>query len=166
MENKTVWLYSENDLEAVLKKKKGCTFAALALACAGLIVCVFCAFHAKDADALNWFKIAAAVSLLAGWTVITLRVFVIEPLKAAEKHIRTMFGGEYEKVAGSFSLTGERIDIRKGVSMYRVCVDGNEAISSMSIYEKKAKLFDAEKAALVYSVYGFIAGYEEQNEDD
>jgi hypothetical protein len=36
----------------------------------------------------------------------------------------------------------------------------------MSIYEKKAKLFDAEKAALVYSVYGFIAGYEEQNEDD
>lgn len=166
MDNKTVWLYCENDLAAVLKKKKAFAFAALVLACAGLGVCIFCAVHARDAAAMTWFKTAASASVLSGWGVISLRIFALAPLRAAEKHIRTMLAGETEKVAGSFIVTGDRIDIRKGVSMVKVRVCGNEAISSLSLYDKKAKLFNAENALAAYTVYGFIAGYEERNEDN
>ena len=92
-----------------------------------------------------------------------MRIFAADGIKAAIKHTKAMLEGSPEEVGGSFAVTEERLFIRKGVPIVRVRVTGNDLVSSLQIYDKKAGLLPGS-AGRVRTVYGFITAYEEEHE--
>ncbi|MBO4384062.1 MAG: hypothetical protein J5854_01410 [Clostridia bacterium] len=160
METRIIELYSAGEA-ADLKKKRivwnAVSFLVLAIT---LSVCaVFCA-SAYRTETFEKLPYAIAASIAGSFVYLTLRIFVVSDIKAASDHVDAILKGEAETVTGRFTLTKERLFIKKGVAMTKVGVSGQERISSLQIYDKKKKLFDAEKAVSVKVVFGFITAYE------
>lgn len=166
MKEKTVELYGETDVSAANRKAGVWTAAAAVIGALTLGFCLYCAFHARAEDAVTWYKRAAAASILGGWAVITIRIFAINNFKAAKKHIEAVLDGERERIDGSFEKTGEKTIIKNGVTLEKIKVTGNDSVGFVSVYDKKASLFDDKKAASVYTVFGFITAYEVKDEDN
>lgn len=158
MEDDFVSLYSEKDI-TLLKKRLGIwTAVCVIIGAAALAVCVSFAVSAYFTETRELFIPTVLVSVFGGFSVITVYRFVIEDIRAAIKHTEAMLKGEAEIVAGSFTVTGEKLFIRKGVPIVRVKVAGNELVSSLQIYDKKAALLDGS-AERVATVYGFVTAY-------
>ncbi|MCR5611981.1 MAG: hypothetical protein K6F68_09175 [Clostridiales bacterium] len=160
MDTKIIELYSEEEETVYRKKRIVWNVVSFLVLAAALTVCVFFCVSAYRAETFDTLPYVIFTSI-AGWTVyLTIRIFVIADLKAAVKHIEAIRKGEAEIVTGRFSLTKERLYIKKGIAMTKVNVSGNDKVTSLQIFDKKKKLFDADKAVSVKVVFGFITAYE------
>ena len=104
-------------------------------------------------------------STIGGWIVISVVHFAIDEVRRAIAHTKAVLEGERMAVDGRFTLTNERLIVKRGVSMLRVDVSGVPRLDSLQLYDKKKALFNAEKATRVYSVHGFVTAYEEGEGD-
>ena len=159
MENEITELYSEKELARVKRGLALLRAGAVALALITLGLCVYFCISADRHYPKDALIRTIACSCIGGWAVITLRVFFISRLRYRRDHIKAMLEGRREEITGSFALTRERTFIIKGVAMRRVEVTGNEREHSLQVYDRKAPLFNADKATAVYAVHGFIVGY-------
>ena len=160
-----VELYGEGDLAAARRKAAFWRAAAVIIAAAGLGVCIWFCTKATPYVYLEWLKKTVIVSAVTGWAVITIRIFPLEKHKAAARHIESVTTGQRETVEGSFEVTDERTSIKRGVSMYRIKVEGDPEVASLQVYEAKAGLLRGENPVRIESVHGFAVAYEVEYED-
>lgn len=160
MERKLIELYSEKELASYKKKRIVWNVVSFLVLAAALSLCVVFCVSAYRTETFKMLPYAIFTSI-AGWSVyLTLRIFVIADIKAAADHIEAIIKGDPETVTGRFELTKERLYIKKGVVMTKVDVTENPKTTSLQLFDKKKKLFDAEKAVSVRVVFGFITAYE------
>ncbi|MBR6006229.1 MAG: hypothetical protein IK064_01230 [Clostridia bacterium] len=159
-------LYSGDDVIILQKKQRLWRIAAIAVAAVTLILCiVFCA-SSGPRNMMKMLAAAVITSTVGGWIVITIVRFALDELRYAEKHTRAVLEGERESVDGRFELTDDRTLVKRGVAMLRVDAGTESGTHALQIYEKKARRFDAKNAKRVYTVHGFIAAYEAEDENN
>ena len=163
MKNGFTELYSEQELPLLKRRERIFTAAAIASLAVSVAVCaVICALAERAHDPVL-LPIVIAVSILGGWTAITLWRFPALGYRHAYKHAKAMLEPESdsdtETVEGSFEITKDRLFIIGGVAMVRVNVGGNDSVRSLQIWDKKKKLLDP-RASRVRVVHGFITAYE------
>ncbi len=163
MDRKTAELYSKEELVSLRKKKLALVTVSAVTAALTLAVCVFLCTKATVYTSGRLLPAAIIISVIGGWTVLSIRIFGIDAVNAAAKHVSAILEGPRERICGRFELTDEKTVIKKGVPMFRVKCEGGP--HDLHLYDKKAKLFD-ERADCVHTVYGFIAAYEVENEDN
>ena len=167
MEKRLIKLYDESELGLAKKKRAAAHVIACVIAAVTLAFCIVCVIKAGKTYSTKLLITAITGSVIGSWIVLSLRIFLIDPLESAVKHLITMLTEESEQTEGVFELKPKVYDIKKGVSLLRVSVLTNDGRQEMlSLYEKKRKLFDAEKARRVYSVMGFICAYEVEYENN
>lgn len=165
MERNLIELYSTDDIPRLKKKERLYTAAAVAVGLLTLAVCVFFCILSRTHDPKKMLLYSICASTIGGWIVISVVHFAIDEVRRAIAHTKAVLEGERTAVDGRFTLTNERLIVKRGVSMLRVDVDGVPRLASLQLYDKKRALFSAEKAARVYSVHGFIVAYEEGEDD-
>jgi|GEM_PF-2396334 len=154
-------LYSSEELHGVKRARRIVILLCAVVAAATLAYCILCCVKAQAGEYRAQLIRAVAASTLGGWFVIALRVFVIKRLNYAVKHITAMLSAERQRMEGAFTLAGKRVDIIGGVSIIPAV---NAEGQRLSLYAKKLKLYDADKASAVYEALGFITAYEVKNE--
>ena len=164
MESKFEKLYSAEETAFLKRKALRWTLAAVITGAAALLLCILFCVSAYKTESRELFPATVITSIAGGFAVITIIHFPLADVRAAVKHSEAMLEGDAETVEGRFTLTNERLFVRKGVGMVRVKVDGNDLVSSVQIWDKKKKLFDGS-ALRVKTVYGFITEYEVTHED-
>lgn len=164
MESRFEKLYSAEETASLKKKALGWTLAAVFTGAAALLICVIFCVSAYITESRELFPATVITSIAGGFAVITIVHFPLADVRAAIKHSEAMLEGEAETVEGRFTVTNERLFVRKGVGMVRVKVEGNELVRSVQIWDRKKELFDGS-AIRVRTVYGFITEYEVTHED-
>ena len=161
---KQVELYSETDRMKALAKQKRTRIAMIAIATAGLLLCVlFCALTTRKNQDVT-LPLTIGTSIAAGWTVISLSIFVYGRAKAAARHAEKIAegerDGERETLAGRFEKTDEVWLIRNGVTVRKVCAVTGERESMLNVSDTLAKRLPDAFTGKVDVVYGFIVAYE------
>lgn len=166
MDHKTIELYQKSEL-AGLRRKLAVQIAALAAVAAVTIgACIVICTKVTANNANHLLGPCVGVSILGSWIALTIRIFGIDTTRCAVKHTEAMLEGDRETVTGEFVLTDEHVQIRNGVSMFRVRHEGPEQTGILQLYDKKKERFDASAAVSVSVVYGFVVAYEEETSDD
>ena len=165
MEKRMIELYSQEEIGLLKKKRNVWIGIAVAVAALALAFCIFFCMRTNTANRDRMLLGTIISSTLGGWIVITVTHFVVEEYQNAEKHIVAVLEGPREYEEGSFEWTGEHLRVRKGISMTGIrkvgAVKGN-----LYLYDAKKKLFQAERAVRVCTVYGFVAAYEVNDDLD
>lgn len=158
-------LYSQEEIGLLKKKRNVWIGIAVAVAALALAFCIFFCMRTNTANRDQMLLGTIISSTLGGWIVITVTHFVVEEYQNAEKHIVAVLQGPREYEEGPFEWTGEHLRVRKGISMTGIrkvgAVKGN-----LYLYDAKKKLFRAERAVRVCTVYGFVAAYEVNDDLD
>lgn len=165
MERHVIELYSADDIPRLKKKERRYTAAAVIFGVLTLAVCVLFCILSRTYDQKRMLLYTICSSTIGGWVVISLAHFAVAEVRRAIAHTKAVLEGERNAVDGKFTLTNERLLVKRGVSMVRVDVAGAPRVASLQLYDKKKALFNAAKAVRAYSVHGFIAAYEEGEED-
>lgn len=155
MEKQVIELYDERDIAQLTQRRHVWLVVAVAIAAVGLALCITFCFLARTGTVDRMLLSAIITSTVTGWIVISIVHFAIDENRNAQKHIVAMLEGPREVVEGPFTLTKERLRVRRGVSMVRI--DGKQ---SLQVYDKKAALLANRSIARIYAVYGFAVAYE------
>lgn len=162
METKLINLYDEAELKKLRARRRAWLAAFGVIAALTLALCIIFLAKAGKARSIELLIKAIAASIAGGWAALTVRIFAVEPLSRAEKHVNAILAGETETHAGAFDVGEKPVILRRGVALYRVYAgDG----SGLSLWEKKKLLFPASRAERVQTVNGFITAYEVKNEN-
>lgn len=159
-----VELYGKTHIEALRKKTALWIAIAVGIGVLTLALCVVFCLCTRTANAERMLAYTIAASILGGWTTLTIRIFVIDELLYAKKHTEAMLAGPRERVTGTFTVTKERIRVKRGVAMRKVKADGAPGVASLQLYEKLVKHFPPSGVTAVETVYGFIVAYEENGD--
>ena len=166
MEKRVIELYSKDDIAIIDRKRKGWIAAAIAAAILTLAGCIFFCLRTNTLNAQTMLLYCIICSVLGGWVIISIVRFPIQDLKNAKKHTIAILNGTREEVRGRFTLTDERIRIINGIAMYKVKAEDAGRESSLQLFEGKKKQFSGVETDCVYSVHGFVAAYEADNESN
>lgn len=166
MGKRTIELYSPDEPALLEKKARSFTGVCVLIGALTLAGCIFICTKVDPLNVSRMLIAAFALSTIGGWAVISIAHFVVAEYKNAAKHVRAILDGEGERTEGRFSADREIIRIKHGVSMLRVSAYGAGGSETLSLYSRKAKRFDAEKAVAVRKVLGFIAAYEVEDENN
>lgn len=161
MKTNIIELYGPDELA---REKRRLLVWIVVLVLAAALVLAACIVLCTHVTQRNWQRMLTAVlltSVLGGWTVLSLRIFVLDQIRFGEKHVAAIeeHRAERERFEGTFTLTNERLLVKNGVSMQRVQSDNPKA-GVLQLYRRKVKRFDAARAAAVYVEFGFITAYE------
>ncbi len=159
-----VELYGKANIEALRKKTARWIAMAVGIVVLTLALCVGFCVCTRTANAERMLAYTIVTSILGGWTALTIRIFVIDELIYARKHTEAMLTDPRERVSGTFTVTKERVRIKRGVTMRKVKVDGAPGVASLQLYEGLANRFPQTGVTAVETVYGFIVAYEENGD--
>ena len=114
-------------------KRIFCALAALALV---FFVAVCLLTRTGNAQAMLYTAMAGTV--IAGWGIIALWLFVVEPARAEEQHLTGLAGLEPETREGRIYLTGDAFRIPKSVRIRKVRLDTGDETLSLNLNERLA----------------------------
>lgn len=156
MESERWELYDASEPEKLRNSRRIWIAAAVMIALLGLGVCIALCVLARPETGTAMMIAAIAVSTLTGWIDISISYFAVSELKHIEKHTEAMLKGERKTEEGPFTLTNERLRVKKGVGMVRL--DGPRG--SVQVFDGKAKRLQGVTIRSVESVYGFVVACE------
>lgn len=166
MNHQMIELYQKSELTELRRKLVFQVAVAAAIAAVTLCVCILICLRVTSYNANQLLAPCIGVSILGSWIVLSIRIFGIDTTRCAIKHTEAMLEGERETITGTFALTGERVRVKNGVTMFRVSHEGSERTGTLQLYDKKRERFDGSRAKAVSVVYGFVVAYEEGTEND
>lgn len=111
-------------------KRIFCALIALALV---FFVSVCLLTRTGNARAMLYFAMAGTV--LAGWGITALWLFVVEPARAEEQHLAGLAGLEPETREGRFRLTGDAFRIPKSVRVLKARLETGDETLSLNVNE-------------------------------
>ena len=154
-------LYTKDEPNKIGLSVKIWIVIAAVLGVLGAAACVAVCLITRQSNINRMYMTAVIVSVAVGWIIISIAHFRIDELRYKKQHVKAILEGEREKVDGSFSFTGERIMIKKGVNMFTVEARTGTGTKTVYLFEDKKARFPIDKAVSIDTVHGFIAAYEE-----
>ena len=154
-------LYRTEELTEARTAQKRAGRAMLAVAAAGLAVCMaLCCLTTRRNQRLT-FPLTFGTSVLAGWVVIFLSHSRYEGAKARVRHVELMLTGPRERFEGRFEKLEGTWRVKRGVPIRKVRQREEFHEMLLSVYdEKAAQLPDAFEGA-VETVYDCIVAFRE-----
>ena len=109
-----------------------------ALIVLALVFFVVLCLLTRTGNARTMLYLAMAGMVLAGWGLILLWQFAVEPAQAEEKHLSGLAELEPEIREGRFSLTGDAFRIPRSVRIRKVRLETEEETLSLNLNERLA----------------------------
>lgn len=168
METKTVTeLFSPEDIRRLENAIRRWRIALIAVSAAALTACVIFCLLTRTGNETRMELSAVVTWTLAGWFVLYQRRFALLEAKRELQHAETVRTGPRERLCGEVTVTAERLRIRGSIAIRRVSVrldDGTE--KRLNVCESGAeKLRSAGKRLTLYTVYNYVAAWEDSHED-
>lgn len=133
----------------------------LAVAAAGLVVCVLlCCLTTRRNQRLT-FPLTFGTSVLAGWVVIFLSHSRYAGAKARVRHVELMLTGPRERFEGQFEKMEGTWRVKRGVPIRKVRQREEFHETLLSVYAEKASRLPDEFNGAVETVYDCIVAFEE-----
>ena len=155
-------LYREDDLVLLRKKVKNLTIAAAVLAAAALGVCVYLCTRVNTANAALLERWVIGISVLSGWTEITLLRFVLGDTRREITHAGMLRTASRQRYAGQVEVTGEKLRIVNSIPFRTVLLTDGEEKKRLRVIENRAAVLEKAAPRAVYVANGYIAGWEEE----
>ena len=165
MEGRVIGLYSDSDKEKLRQKIKLWSIGLSVFGAISLAVCALSAAFVTTANAAGNERLAVFVAIISGWIIIYCVIYLIGGARKELSHAQTLSDGGAERVAGSLTLTGERMTIRNSVDVLGCEVLAENGRRHFWVAASRAKKLKNARVCAVYAVHGYIAAVEVQNED-
>ena len=154
-------LYQPEELTEARAAQKRAGRAMLAVAGAGLAVCVLlCCLTTRQNQGLT-FPLTLGASVLSGWVVIFLSHSRYQPARARVRHVELMLTGPRERFEGRFEKLEGTWLVKKGVPIRKVMEREEFHETLLSVYAEKADRLPEEFTGAVETVYDCIVAFEE-----
>lgn len=133
-----------------------CGLAAAALVCFAAL-CLL----TRTGNARTMLFLAMAGSVLAGWAVIALWLFAMEPARSELSHLEGLAGEEPEVREGRFFLTGDRFRIPRSVRVRKIRLETGTESLSLNLNDRLADRMPPDGSRVrVETARKFITGME------
>ena len=159
---KTHELFTDDDITRLERRLRAFRAASAGLAGAALAVCILLCALTNTANAHRTEPAVMAVSALAGWAVISVRLFGADETRRTLDHARMLRESERIRLPGGVDVTPERLRIRKSIA-FRVLRSRADPERRLKVIECRSGALDAAggKIAAVYLANGYVAAWEE-----
>ena len=156
-------LYQPEELTEARAAQRRAGRAMLAVAGAGLAVCVLlCCLTTRQNQGVT-FPLTVGASVLGGWVVIFLSHSRYEGAKAKVRHVELMLTGPRETFSGRFTLQPGVWRVKKGVSIRKVKEQEEFHETLLSVYDEKASRLPEDFTGTVETVYDCIVAFRAEN---
>ena len=154
-------LYQPEELTEARAAQRRAGRTMLAVAGAGLAVCVLlCCLTTRQNQGLT-FPLTLGASVLSGWVVIFLSHSRYQPARARVRHVELMLTGPRERFEGRFEKLEGTWLVKKGVPIRKVMEREEFHETLLSVYAEKADRLPEEFTGAVETVYDCIVAFEE-----
>lgn len=154
-------LYGSEELTKARTAWKRVRRAMLAVAAAGLVLCVlFCCCTTRRNQDVT-LRLTVGTSVLAGWIVIFLSHSRLEQAQARARHAELMLTGPREKFSGRFEKLAGVYRVKKGVSIRKVRLEEEFHETMLTLSDEKAPLVPDRFTGTVETVYDCIVAWAE-----
>ena len=154
-------LYQPEELTEARAAQRRAGRTMLAVAGAGLAVCVLlCCLTTRQNQGLT-FPLTLGASVLSGWIVIFLSHSRYQPARARVRHVELMLTGPRERFEGRFEKLEGTWLVKKGVPIRKVMEREEFHETLLSVYAEKADRLPEEFTGAVETVYDCIVAFEE-----
>ena len=153
-------LYQPEELTEARAAQRRAGRTMLAVAGAGLAVCVLlCCLTTRQNQGLT-FPLTLGASVLSGWVVIFLSHSRYQPARARVRHVELMLTGPRERFEGRFEKLEGTWLVKKGVPIRKVMELEEFHETLLSVYAEKADRLPEEFTGAVETVYDCIVTFE------
>ena len=153
-------LYQPEELTEARAAQRRAGRTMLAVAGAGLAVCVLlCCLTTRQNQGLT-FPLTLGASVLSGWVVIFLSHSRYQPARAKVRHVELMLTGPRERFEGRFEKLEGTWLVKKGVPIRKVMEREEFHETLLSVYAEKADRLPEEFTGAVETVYDCIVTFE------
>ena len=150
--------------EAVQRSKARVRSAARLFTCLGglaLALFILLCLLTRTGNARLMLAIAMAAMIAAGWGMICLWLFLMEPARAEAQHLASLAKAEKQIREGRFFLTGDRFRIPKSVRVQKARLETADGTLSLNVSEKLAEQMPPDGSLVqVETARKFITGME------
>ena len=154
-------LYQPEELTEARAAQRRAGRTMLAVAGAGLAVCVLlCCLTTRQNQGLT-FPLTLGASVLSGWVMIFLSHSRYQPARARVRHVELMLTGPRERFEGRFEKLEGTWLVKKGVPIRKVMEREEFHETLLSVYAEKADRLPEEFTGAVETVYDCIVAFEE-----
>lgn len=155
-------LYRPEDLTRLTKQRKIWRIVLLTLTAAAVGACVLLCCGVTTRNAARRELAVILISILSGWTLLTLRyVFLVRSRREAE-HAAHMLAGPRVTRSGVLALTEDTVRIPGSVRIRRLTLTENGQACRLSVNVTKQKaLGDLPRQVTVCTVHDFVVALEE-----
>lgn len=160
MEGRVIGLYTDSDKEKLRKKIKLFSIVLAILGAISLAVCIASAALVTTANAAENERLAVLTAVISGWIIIYCVIYLIGGAKKELSHAQTLSDGEAERVAGSLTLTGERMTIRNSVNVLGCEILSEDGKHHFWVAESRVPKLEKALVCAVYAVHSYIAAFE------
>ena len=158
-------LYRPEELNRARDDQRRARRAMLAVAGAGLALCVgLCCLTTRQNQGLT-FPLTFGASLLSGWVVIFLSHSRYQPARARVRHVELMLTGPRERFEGRFEKLEGTWLVKKGVPIRKVMEREEFHETLLSVYAEKAVRLPEEFTGAVETVYDCIVAFEAADQE-
>lgn len=160
MEEHITELYGEAELQGLRRSVKGWIAALCSVSAIALIACIVMAALTNTANADRMELAVIIVNIAVGWLVIYCGTFKAAVKKHELEHALMLGKEERTRIAGTPTVTDQRIVIRRSITARRVEVQGDGEVHRLLVCESRAKALEKAGAVAVYTAHGYIAAFE------
>ncbi len=161
-------LYSTNQAKRLSARANTWLVIACLAVVLGLAGCIACCVLCTTATAQQMERDAIIISTLAGWAVIFALTAGVFPNRYALIHENNVLTGERETAVGQITIEPEVLQIPKSIAICKVVVGEGIHAQRLSVRADKVKYLSryTGKTLKLYTVYGYIAAFEETHESN
>lgn len=155
-------LYRPEDLSRLTKQRKLWRVLLLTLTALALGVCVLLCARVNTRNAAKTERTVIAISILAGWVLITLRFELLVLARREAEHAAHMLAGPRERHCGVLGLTDDVVRIPGSVRVRRLTLQEGKDVRRLSVNVTKLKKLGAlPRQVTVWTVHDFVVALEE-----
>ena len=155
-------LYGAEELPRARTAEKRVRRAMLAVAAAGLVLCILLCCFATRRNQNVILPLTVGTSILAGWIVIFLSHSRYDDAQARVRHVELMLTGPRERFTGRFTQQAGVYRVKKGVSIRKVRLQEDFHETMLTVSDEKTDQLPEDFTGAVETVYDCIVAYEEE----
>lgn len=155
-------LYRPEDLSRLTKQRNIWRVLLFTLTAVALGGCVLLCARVNTRNAARTERAVILISILAGWTLITLRYELLVLARREAEHAAHMLAGPRERHSGVLSLTDETVRIPGSVRIRRLTLQEGKDVRRLSVNVTRLKRLGAlPRQMTVYTVHDYVVAWEE-----
>lgn len=158
-------LYDQTMIEKQKKKYKVSRAALAAFVFVALAVCIALVCATGTLNASKMSVAVIVVSGACGCAAIYFGTFVVAQTKYEYTHAENMVNGEKETYSGKLTLEKGEMRIIRSISIKRAVINDGREEKRLLVNARVAHRLPLDKDITVYVAHGYIAAYEENDEN-